>query len=231
MPLQSEAEEPGTLWGKALPLTDGPKEPPIYKPNQRRAGFGFPVIIYYAYYMDVAAIIKPAAEIFGLSIEDTISALEERREKLARETTGRATAKPRPVAANLKAAARELAATKRGPRVKPDPRLPAKAPEIYKKRVRREELGGRKENIIQFVERVYAPWRKILARADLRRLDETADAAVERWISRKRPLPEGLLLTEYELNTDKRQLEANQPPRKPKQQFARMLREGVRAAG
>lgn len=117
----------------------------------------------------------------------------------ARETTGRATAKPRPVAANLKAAARELAATKRGPRVKPNPRLPAKAPEIYKERVRREELGGRKENIIQFVERVYAPWRKILARADLRRLDETADAAVERWISRKRPLPEGLLLTEYEL--------------------------------
>jgi hypothetical protein len=96
MPLQSEAEEPGTLWGKALPLADGPKEQPIYKPNQRRAGFGFPVIIYYAYYMDIAAIIKPAAEIFGLSIEDTISALEERREKLARETTGRATGEPRP---------------------------------------------------------------------------------------------------------------------------------------
>jgi hypothetical protein len=109
----------------------------------------------------------------------------------------------------------------RGPRVKPNPALPDKAPELYHDRQGREELGGKKENVIQFIERVYAPWQEILTRADLRRLDRLADRAVENWITAGKRLPEGLLLTEYELNTAKRELEAK---RKPQQRFARMLR-------
>jgi hypothetical protein len=67
--------------------------------------------------------------------------------------------------------------------VKPNPALPSTAPEIYRDRKPREELGGRKEIIVQFLERVYAPWREILTRADLRRLDDKADEAVVNWIS------------------------------------------------
>jgi hypothetical protein len=92
----------------------------------------------------------------------------------------------------------------RGPRVKPDPRLPETAPEIYRERKRREKLGRKKENIVQFLERVYAPWQEILKRADLRRLDPTADRAVNNWINTGKRLPKGLLLTEYELNTERR---------------------------
>lgn len=92
----------------------------------------------------------------------------------------------------------------RGPRVKPDPRLPETAPEIYRERRRGEKRGRKKENIVQFLERVYAPWREILKRADLRRLDPTADRAVNNWINTGKRLPKGLLLTEYELNTERR---------------------------
>jgi hypothetical protein len=122
-----------------------------------------------------------------------------------RGTTGRAKETPRPDAAELKAAAKVLAAARtekpgpRGPRHTLDPRLPKTAPEIYRKRARRPELGGKKENVVQFVQRVYASWIDILTRADLRILDETADNAVENWISSGKRLPQGLLLTESEL--------------------------------
>lgn len=111
-------------------------------------------------------------------------------------------------AQGMEAAAGEITAQPRGPRVKPNPALPMEAPEIYRDRKPREELGGRKENIVQFIERVYAPWKEILTRADLRRLDHTAEKAVNNWITSGKSLPEKLLLTEYELNTEKRAVEA-----------------------
>jgi hypothetical protein len=97
---------------------------------------------------------------------------------------------------------------KRGVRVKANPALPDDAPEIYRDRAKQSELRGRKENVVEFLQRVWAPWIHILTRADLRRLDATADTAVENWISYHGALPEGLLPTESELNTTKRQGEA-----------------------
>lgn len=147
------------------------------------------------------------AEFHVVAAQEDFSPVELRRlidkEKAAKgeifshDGTARATATPR-----LEPAAKET--TKRGPRVKPHPALPKTAPEIYRDRQPREELGGKKENIVQFIERVYAPWREIITRPDLRRLDETADEGVGNWISyHKKPLPNGLLPTEFELNTAK----------------------------
>jgi tetratricopeptide (TPR) repeat protein len=167
----------------------------------------------------------------GLSVAELDEAIDDKlaAKAAARETTGRASEPPQPQAPapavpRPDAAAKETTKRKRGPRVKPNPALPEKAPEIYRDRKPREELSERKENIVQFIERVYAPWRKILTRADLRRLDESADAAVERWISSKRPLPKGLLPTEFELNTDKRLIEAR---RREKRVSLSKLRQGA----
>jgi tetratricopeptide (TPR) repeat protein len=96
------------------------------------------------------------------------------------------------------------------PRLGLDPRLPNKAPEIYRNRARRPELGGKKENIVQFVQRVYEPWLDILTRADLRILDESADKAIENWISAGRDLPQGLLLKERELTVAERAAKVRQ---------------------
>jgi hypothetical protein len=120
-----------------------------------------------------------------------------RARSTGRDNTARATAPPR-----LEHAATET--TRRGPRVKPNPALPEKAPEIYRERKPREELNGRKENIVQFIERVYAPWCEILTRADLRRLDVTAERAVENRINRGKEFPADLVPREFELNTARR---------------------------
>ena len=142
-----------------------------------------------------------------------------------RRKTARANEPPRPVpdAAKVKAAAQVLvAARKTKPSGRPrhilDPRLPEKAPEIFHDRKRREELGGKKENIVQFVQRVYEPWLDILTRADLRLLDETSDKAVENWISAGKKLPQDLLLTEGEIPRAKRAAKVRGAPK---------LREGM----
>lgn len=141
---------------------------------------------------------------FRITVADFVDAV--------RETTGRATAAPR-----LEHAATER--TKRGPRVKPNPALPETAPEIYRDRKPRQELGGRKENIVQFIERVYAPWREILSRADLWRLDETAGKALYNCKDGKN-LPPGLVPTEFELNTEKRIAATNRRLSKVRHEFA-----------
>jgi hypothetical protein len=61
-----------------------------------------------------------------------------------------------------------------------------------------------KEDIVEFLERVYASWRDILTRADLRRLDHTAEEGVRNWLKGGKQLPHGLVPTEFELNTAKR---------------------------
>jgi hypothetical protein len=149
---------------------------------------------------DKAAIVQTAAELLSrvYSAEDVREALESlAANDAAREITARATTTRRPVAA-------ATTKRKRGPRVKSNPALPGRAPEFYEFRARRPELGGRKENIIQFIERVYKPWRGIFTRAHLRRLDEKADIAVENWISYhgKEHVPKGLVPTEDEVNTE-----------------------------
>jgi tetratricopeptide (TPR) repeat protein len=183
-----------------------------------------------AQYFAVAAKAKEK----GLSVAELEEAIENKlaAKAAARETTTRATVTPRPDApapsdaaqemtmpatvtarlddATVKAAAKVLASARkekpgpRGPRHTLDPRLPKEAPEIYHDRKRRPELGGKKENVIQFVQRVYKPWLDILTRADLRILDETADKAVENYISAGKKLPQGLLLTESELTGEGR---------------------------
>jgi tetratricopeptide (TPR) repeat protein len=177
---------------------------------------------YYSTYVgDATSALKAAADLLATvyPADNVRKALEDLAANTARETTARAEAKPR----ILEPAAEETTTRKRGPRVKPNPALPVTAPEIYRNRKPLEELAGHKEDVVQFVERAYAPWREILTRADLRRLDESADAAVERWINKGKQLPKGLLLTEYELNIDKRLLEGK---RRPKRRFARTLRGG-----
>jgi len=155
----------------------------------------------YNYRMPSSEAISQVADAFNIPAErrDDLAKMIEDFAASALATTPRAKASPR-----LAGAATETTTRKRGPRVKPNPALPKTAPEIYRDRKPREELGGKKENIVQFIERVYAPWREILTRADLRRRDDTADKAIEHWIDHGKRLPEGLLLTEFELNTAKR---------------------------
>lgn len=154
---------------------------------------------------DAAHDLNALASGLGYTFESAKRTLERgAAEATQRVTTSRATAEPRPV--RLDHASKETTKRKRGPRVKPNPALPKEAPEIYRDRKPREELGGRKENIVQFIERVYAPWRASLRRADLRRLDPTADRGLYN-SKEAQNLPLGFLPVEYELNTDKRRLE------------------------
>lgn len=67
--------------------------------------------------------------------------------------------------------------------------LPAVAPELYKDR------ADKKETIVDFLRRVWQPWMeaKVLTRRDLRKLDPSADKAVENWLLRQ-PLPDDISL-------------------------------------
>ncbi len=60
--------------------------------------------------------------------------------------------------------------------------LPDKAPGLYADRPRHPETG-RRETIVQFLERVWRPWIEsgALTRPDLRRLDPQADTALFNW--------------------------------------------------
>jgi hypothetical protein len=73
--------------------------------------------------------------------------------------------------------------------------LPRFAPELYVKRPTMGS-GGRRENIIEFLCRVWGPWMNSgrLSRADLRKLDQHADKAVENWLQRHRQLPRDINL-------------------------------------
>lgn len=60
-----------------------------------------------------------------------------------------------------------------------EPEPPAEAPELW------AERGGRKENPITFIRRVYAPWLgKGLQRSDLHSLDRPLYAALAVWLHR-----------------------------------------------
>jgi hypothetical protein len=154
---------------------------------------------------DAAHDLNALAADLDLPFEVARKALQQAKAELTtRETTSRsATAEPRP-----KAAATETTNRKRGPRVKPNPALPAKAPEIYHRRKPREELGGRKEKLTPFLRRVYGPLLEIMTHADLMRLDPTAGKAIYNTKDGKN-LPPGLLPREFELNTPKRIEAAN----------------------
>lgn len=64
-------------------------------------------------------------------------------------------------------------------------RLPEKPPELYATRKARDELGGQKENIVQFITRVYAREIElgIIAVSDLSSLDRSAYNALYSWNS------------------------------------------------
>lgn len=68
--------------------------------------------------------------------------------------------------------------------------LPAKAPELYQDRkpLTSGDRKGKKEDVIDFLRRVWKPWFGILTRADLLRLDPPAYQAIQNAI-RKEPLP------------------------------------------
>jgi hypothetical protein len=121
--------------------------------------------------------------------------------------TARATEPQHPDVEKVKAASRDMLAARkrgpRGPRVKPDPRLPHEAPEIYRHRKPRKELGGRKEKLLPFLRRVYGPLLDIMTHADLTRLDPTAAKAIYNTKDGQH-LPPGLIPVEFELNTQKR---------------------------
>lgn len=60
-----------------------------------------------------------------------------------------------------------------------EPEPPAEAPELW------TERGGRKENPVSFIRRVYAPWLgKGLQRSDLHSLDRPLYAALAVWLHR-----------------------------------------------
>ena len=149
---------------------------------------------------EAAKVMKAAAEYFGLRFEDVKQALE----KLAAQSSQGTKAASHAFESSTTEVTNKQSKVKRGPRVPRNPLLPAVAPELYKLRKSRDELGGRKENIIEFLSRVWTPWLPILSRVELRDRDPGADAAVERWISGGRKLPAGMLPTEHELNTEKR---------------------------
>ena len=79
-----------------------------------------------------------------------------------------------------------------------DRRTPAHAPELYSERGIRADLG-RKENIVEFLQRVYGPWitasAPIMTRPDLRRVDPDAEMALRNWLREpKHELPKGIAI-------------------------------------
>jgi len=76
--------------------------------------------------------------------------------------------------------------------------LPPSAPERYMDRPT-SEATGRRENIVEFLRRVWRPWiaADLLSRAALRKLDPEAEKAVENWLFRNKEMPADLNLLTY----------------------------------
>lgn len=100
---------------------------------------------------------------------------------------------------NVKAAAVTAAAmllseehrTKR-PRRKP---LPKRPPEVYSERPIRQDCG-RRENIVEFLRRVWKPWMDAnsITRANLGQLDPGAYKAVDNWLRQHGSMPRDINL-------------------------------------
>jgi hypothetical protein len=108
-------------------------------------------------------------------------------------------------------------------------KLPQLAPELYSARKLRDEIG-RKETIVEFLRRVWKPWMDadVLSRVELRRLDPSADKAVENWLIHRK-LPKDINLPTKKVRND-RALAADPSAvlksRKLAQVVATRLREG-----
>jgi len=76
--------------------------------------------------------------------------------------------------------------------------LPNFAPRIYANRGFRPANFGRRENIVEFLRNVWKPWidAKLLTRAELRKLDPSADKAIENWL-RHNDLPADIQIPSY----------------------------------
>lgn len=111
----------------------------------------------------------------------------------------------------------------------PSSPLPMEAPEMFVNRPDKDE------NIIEFLIRVWRPWvevdvptRKymckhemiethILTRAKLRAFDRNADAAIEQWLNKKKPIPSDIWLpTKPQLNSMILEINPGMVARSPK---------------
>ena len=89
------------------------------------------------------------------------------------------------------------------PKIKEHLKLPVVAPELYCKR-ERSSITGKKENIVDFLKRVWGPWMDTdsITRSDLRVLDPSAERAVENWLL-QRDLPTDVNLPTKKARNDR----------------------------
>jgi hypothetical protein len=93
-------------------------------------------------------------------------------------------------------------------------RLPKRPPELYAERPIRKECG-RRENVVEFLRRVWKPWMDVnaLTRADLAKLDGGAYKAVDNWLRQHGDMPRDINLPFSRGRPRKRRVQYHsQPP-------------------